>query len=109
MCSTSVTDVTNATLSFESGFSGNVSYSIRHGICYVTINGLSSSNMNSSDHLVLDGLPKPETTHYYTITSMGNSSSIPLFLIVNTDGQIYNMAATNDVSYYGTFSYPVAE
>ena len=110
VCTTSVSDVALTQLTMGSGVSGSVSYYVKNGICYVQVNGLKSSTMSTSGQIMTSGLPVPEviTEVYYPLIANDYTKGGILVTVKDT-GKMVNHVGVNNASYYGTFSYPVAE
>ena len=91
---------------------GTIKYRVKNGICYVTMVDVISADMATPSQIIVTGLPKPEYSAWHSIESNASSASSPsqnLLVRVNEDGSLTNHNATNNVSYFGSFSYPVAE
>ena len=107
---TKVADVPLTQLTMGSGVSGSVSYYVKNGICYVQVNGLKSSTMSTSGQIMTSGLPVPEviTEAYYPLIANDYTKGCLLVAVKDT-GKMVNHVGVNNASYYGAFSYPVAE
>ena len=110
ICSTSVVDVGLTKLEAGGDMTGGVQYYVKNGICYVNVIGLSSSTMSAGSQEIVSGLPVPAITTnvWYTLTSNSTTGGSLLIRIDDT-GKMINHIGTNGASYYGSFSYPVAE
>ena len=94
----------------NSGVSGNVSYRVKNGICYVKVAGLKSSTMSTSGKILTSGLPVPEATNDAYHPLIANDYTKGCLLIAIKDaGTMVNHIGVDNASYYGYFSYPVKE
>ena len=108
ICTTSVADVSNTNLTVNNWATGNVSYTVKNGICYVIVNALKSATMSTRNQTIVSGLPKPMNNNvWYSITA--NDWKYGSMLVNITDENLTNYIGSDNVLYYGTFSYPVAE
>lgn len=106
---TRVTDIGWKSLTMGSGMNGSIQYRVKNGICYVHVNALKSSTMNTSGQTITSGLPVPERAGvWYTLIGEPPTDGGLLITIDNT-GKMTNYIGVNNASYYGFFSYPVAE
>lgn len=90
--------------------SGSVRYRVKNGICFVQCNSLKSATMSTNDEVIATGLPKCEINYYWNTITANVVTDIPgLLVYVNTNGELINYIGSDNVDYYGAFSYPVAE
>ena len=110
LCSTKLGDVPWTPLTMGSGMNGSMQYRVKNGICYVHVDALKSSTMNTSGQTITSGLPAPEIISHvwYSLTSNSPTNGSLLVNISGT-GKMTNNIGVNDAVYYGYFSYPVAE
>ena len=117
LCATSVADVPWTTITPTSVLTrGIIRYRVKNGICYVKMDDIISTTMSTNNQTLVTGLPKPEqgivADAWYPLGSNVNSSSAPfqnLLVRVTGNGNIINHYGIDNVSYFGSFSYPVAE
>ena len=113
VCTTSVADNEVVLKKSNSPFSGDIYYQTYNGVCYVSICALKNSTMSTADQTIITGLPKPKVgSVYYTVNSNTTAQSVPyqtVLIRLDRDGSLVNYKGTNNVVYYGSFSYPVAE
>lgn len=116
ICTTKVTDVPWTPITPTSVLTrAIIRYRVKHGICYVKMDDVISSSMSTNNQIIVTGLPKPEdgtSDLWYQLASNVNSTTGPiqnLLLRLDNNGNIINYYGTNDVAYFGSFSYPVAE
>ena len=107
---TRVADVPWTPLTMGSGMNGSMQYRVKNGICYVQVNALKSSTMSTSGQTITSGLPIPELTAnvWYSLTANSITDGGILISIDGT-GKMTNHVGSNSATYYGYFSYPVAE
>ena len=113
VCTTSVTDVpntdihvTNTDIQIGDG-NGYIRYFVKNGICYVSIYNVSTKSTGA--HLVSNSLPKPLNGN---INSGNLSSTVGEhcgFMYINSDTLLWVATQIQDIGFYGSFSYPVAE
>ena len=109
LCATKIADVPWTQLTMGSGMSGSVSYRVKNGICYVQVHSLSSSTMSTISNTITSGLPVPEiNTSWYTLTENSPTGS-SLLVTIDGTGQMISHIGVDNASYFGYFSYPVAE
>ena len=69
--------------------------------------------MGTANQTMVTGLPKPKVGgSYYCANANVPSTTTPyqsLLIRLNSDGSLANYIGANNVVYYGSFSYPVAE
>ena len=107
VCTTTVADVDKVTITTQNLTEGIVSYFVKNGICYVSISGITPSLNGGSTIITANTLPLPNTkgNNHYTI---GTTSGATGLFVINNDGSA-TFYGQNTLSYFGTFSYPVAE
>ena len=113
VCTTSVADVpntdihvTNTDIQIGDG-NGYIRYFVKNGICYVSIYNVSTKSTGA--HLVSNSLPKPLNGN---INSGNLSSTVGEhcgFMYINSDTLLWVATQIQDIRFYGSFSYPVAE
>ena len=113
VCTTSVADVpntdihvTNTDIQIGDG-NGYIRYFVKNGICYVSIYNVSTKSTGA--HLVSNSLPKPLNGN---INSGNLSSTVGEhcgFMYINSDTLSWVATQIQDIRFYGSFSYPVAE
>ena len=110
LCTTKIADIPWTPLTMGSGMNGSMQYRVKNGICYVHVDALKSSTMNTSGQTITSGLPAPEIISHvwYSLTSNSPTNGSLLVNISGT-GKMTNNIGVNDAVYYGYFSYPVAE
>lgn len=109
LCGTSVTDVPVTKLTVTGWASGNVYYCVKNGICYVHISSLLSTTMSTYGQVIANGLPKPIMPGEWHTISAGLTTGGTLLVQILDNGAMCNYIGSNKVSYFGSFSYPVAE
>ena len=116
ICTTKVADVPWTPITPTSVLTrAIIRYRVKHGICYVKMDDVISSSMSTNNQIIVTGLPKPEdgtSDLWYQLASNVNSTTGPiqnLLLRLDNNGNIINYYGTNDVAYFGSFSYPVEE
>ena len=117
LCSTSAGDVPWTSLTPTSVLTrGIIRYRVKNGICYVKMDDIISTTMSTNGQTLVTGLPKPEqgiaADAWYSLGSNANSSSASfqnLLVNVTGNGNIINHCGVDNISYFGSFSYPVAE
>ena len=114
ICTTNVADkswttipessITNATL--VSG--GDLTYSIKNGVCYIRLNGLVLSG-NGNIEVPTGTFPLPDiniTNGHYPVVTNGNACFLT---ILGSSGGLTINCGTNTGTIYTTISYPVKE
>ena len=104
---TSVADVGVTTITpVNSNITGNIEYTVKNGICYVSMKNLMST-ISSTNLLISTTMPKPSIN--CTASSVTAGGNIAMIYIdkntTNLRGNFYTKNAKSDCS----FSYPVAE
>ena len=109
VCATTVADVEVTTITpVNSAITGTIEYTVKNGICYVSMKDLMST-ISSTNLLLSNAMPKPSincTVSSPSVSSSGNSATI--YIEKNTTtlrGDFYVKNAKSNCS----FSYPVAE
>lgn len=89
---------------------GTVKYRIKNGICFVNCDSLASATMSAHDEVIATGLPKCEVKWIWNTITANVIADIPgLLVYVSTDGELIHYIGSDNINYYGTFSYPVVE
>ena len=115
ICVSSVKDVPLKTLKNSSVIKSDavITYMVKNGVCYVSINTLSSTKMSTGNITLTTGLPVPiNPSCWYSICTNSNATTAPLqnlFLRIDSNGNMIAYKGTDNVNYFGTFSYPVKE
>ena len=105
-----VADVPWTQLTMGSGMSGDICYRIKNGICYVCVTALKSSTMSTPNQTITSNLPVPEITNRIWHSIVANDPTLGTLLVnVNSIGKMINHIGVDNATYYGSFSYPVAE
>ena len=108
LCTTSVADVPETKLTLNSWVTGNIFYTVKNGICFVRVDGLTSATMSTHSQIIVSGLPKPMYNGvWHNIAA--NSGSYGSMLVKVNDETLINYIGSDNVPYYGSFSYPVSE
>ena len=107
VCITTVADVGVTTITpVNSNITGNIEYTVKNGICYVSMKNLMST-ISSTNLLISTTMPKPSIN--CTASSVAAGGNIAMIYIdkntTNLRGNFYTKNAKSDCS----FSYPVAE
>lgn len=113
VCTTSVADVpntdipvTNTDIQIGDG-NGYIRYFVKNGMCYVSIYNVSTKSTGA--HLVSSSMPKALNGNI----NSGNLSSTDGehcgFMYINSDTLLWIATQIQDIGFYGSFSYPVAE
>ncbi len=108
VCITTIADVAWTNLTINSWATGTVRYCVKNGICYVHVQTLKSSTMNSGGQTITSGLPVPQLTVWHAIAS-NKATQGSVLVKIDATGKMVNSSGLNDAIYFGTFSYPVAE
>lgn len=113
VCTTSVADVpntdipvTNTDIQIGDG-NGYIRYFVKNGICYVSIYNVSTKSTGA--HLVSSSMPKALNGN---INSGNLSSTVGEhcgFMYINSDTLLWIATQIQDIGFYGSVSYPVAE
>ena len=109
VCTTKVADVPFTKLTVNNWASGNVEYTVKNGICYLWICGIESSTMSQNSQIIVGNLPVPKRGGLWCNIVSSDCTKGGLLVRVTSDGNLTNYSGLNNVQYYGTFSYPVAE
>ena len=109
VCSTSVEDVPFTELTVNNWAKGSVVYTVKDGICYLWITGLESSTMSQNSQTIVSDLPKPKRGGLWCNIISSDCTKGGLLVSVSPDGKLQNYSGINNTTYFGTFSYPVAE
>ena len=108
VCTTKVADVPVTKLTVTGWASGNVYYCVKNGICYVHVSSLLSTTMSTYGQVIANGLPKPIMPGEWHTISAGLTTGGTLLVQILDNGAMCNYIGSNEVSYFGSFSYPVA-
>ena len=72
-----------------------------------------SATMSTKDQVIATGLPMPETgltsVNSWFVVGSSLTGNQPLLVKIKSDGSVMNFKGDDNVGYFGTFSYPVAE
>lgn len=116
VCTTKVTDVPWTSITPTSILErGTIIYRVKYGICFVILDNICSSSMSTNNQIIVTGLPQPEdeiSGAWYQLGSNVGSTAGPiqnLLIRLTSEGNIINYYGNNEISYYGSFSYPVKE
>ena len=107
LCITKVADVAWTSSTLNDGMSGNMYYSVKNGICYVTVQSLSSAAMSTSYQTITDNLPAPEITGVWYTLASDDPTQGGLLVHINSTGKMISKVGLDNAVYYGTLSYPV--
>ena len=108
VCTTSVANVPETKLTTNSWVTGSIFYTVKNGICFVRVDGLTSATMSTHSQIIVSGLPKPmyNGVWYNIAANLGSYGSL---LVKLNDENLINYIGNDNVPYYGSFSYPVRE
>ena len=115
VCSTTVEDTSLKTLKNSSNINSDASitYMVKNGICSVSANTVSSTTMETGNITLTTGLPIPvNPSCWYSLSTNSNATTATLqnlLIRIDPSGDMIAYKGTNNVNYFGTFSYPVAE
>ena len=115
VCSTTVEDTSLKTLKNSSNINSDASitYMVKNGICTVSTNTVSSTTMETGNITLTTGLPIPvNPSCWYSLSTNSNATTATLqnlLIRIDPSGNMIAYKGTNNVNYFGTFSYPVAE
>ena len=109
VCTTKVADVPFTTLPVNDWATGYVTYTVENGVCYIWIAGLASSTMDQNSQTILSNLPSPKSGGLWCNIVSSDCTKGGLLVTVTPDGKLQNYSGLNNTTYFGTFSYPVAE
>lgn len=115
LCNTSVEDVSLKTLKNSSDINSDavISYIVKNGMCSVSVNTVSSTKMSTGNITLTTGLPIPANTScWYSICTNSNATNAPLqnlLLRIDSSGNLIAYKGTDNINYFGSFSYPVEE
>ena len=110
VCTTSVADVGDTMISSEdSSITGTMAYLVKNGKCYVTIWGVSGTTLGN-DYIVCSSMPKCRLASGSVLCAAGADGSNVAFGHVQSGETSLkiNIFKTN-ITFFGSFSYPVAE
>ncbi len=100
-------DLPNISPEFATGY---IEFEVYNGVCYMAMFNLAFVNASTGNLVVnIPGVPKRKSDGWHTITNV--SSLKPLVVNIGANGGAIEFYAAREIgtSYYGTFSYPVAE
>ena len=103
LCTTSVAN-SSGTVTLPNNVTGNISYKVINGICYVSIQGL-ADGLTGLEVVTFTGLPKADVYISISIENSGNYAGT----IYSVDGVTFYVHKSVTGGGYGYFSYPVAE
>ena len=115
VCSTTVEDTSLKTLKNSSNINSDASitYMVKNGICTVSANTVSSTTMETGNITLTTGLPIPvNPSCWYSLSTNSNATTATLqnlLIRIDPSGNMIAYKGTNNVNYFGSFSYPVAE
>ena len=88
-----------------------ITYMVKNGMCTVSANTVSSTKMSAGNITLTTGLPIPvNTTCWYSLCTDSNATTAPLqnlLLKIDSSGNLIGYKGTDNINYFGTFSYPV--
>ena len=100
-------DLPNISPEFATGY---IEFEVYNGVCYMAIFNLAFANASTGNLVVnIPGIPKRKNDGWHTISNV--TSLKPLVLNIGLNGGSIEFYAAREIgaSYYGTFSYLVAE
>ena len=115
VCTTSVEDTSLKKLKNSSDINSDadITYTVKNGRCDVSINTLSSTKMETGNITLTTGLPIPvNPSCWYSLSTNSNATTATLqnlLIRIDPSGNMIAYKGTNNVNYFGSFSYPVAE
>ena len=115
LCTTSVADVPKTIIpckdvtNFPGIDSGECTYYVRNGICYVSLWGISTTTVENDKAIPGAVLPKTANGSIGTFLTAENSVTPTIFAYVQPTGQLTLNVGEANIRCYGSFSYPVAE
>ena len=115
LCNTSVDDVPLKTLKNSSDINSDavITYIVKNGMCSVSVNTVSSTKMSTGNITLTTGLPIPTNTScWYSLCTNSNATNAPLqnlLLRIDSSGNLIAYKGTDNINYFGSFSYPVKE
>lgn len=90
-----------------------ITYMVKNGVCYVSINTLSSTKMSTGNITLTTGIPIPiNPSCWYSLCTNSNATNAPLqnlLLRIDSSGNLIAYKGTDNINYFGSFSYPVKE
>ena len=110
VCTTSVADVAQTDFSSEeSTITGTMTYTVKDGICYVVLWGVSGTK-TGFDFVTYSSMPKCHMTVGIPFCSASSDGGNIAFAYINTNQTVLkiNIFKTG-IQFFGSFSYPVAE
>ena len=114
VCTTSIADVDWNSANTTSVLSkGMIKYRVKNGVCFVSVIDIISATMSTKDQIIATGLPIPEigltSVNSWFVVGSSLTGGQPLLVKIKPDGSVMNFTGDDNVGYFGTFSYPVAE
>lgn len=114
VCTTSVADVPKTTINLpniSSEFTtGYIEFEVFNGVCYMVLFNLTFTNTSTGNLVVnIPGIPKRKSNGWHTITNVISLKPLVVNIGANGGSIEFYTARETGTSYYGTFSYPVAE
>ena len=100
-------DLPNISPEFATGY---IEFEVYNGVCYMAIFNLAFANTSTGNIVVnIPGIPKRKNDGWHTISNV--TSLKPLVLNIGLNGGSIEFYTAREIgaSYYGTFSYLVAE
>ena len=104
VCTTSVED-TSGVGTISDGATGSVSYQVKNGICYVSVENL-GTGLNGINVITITGLPKPNLFVCKSLLYNGNNIGA---IYYNPSDTIFHVDKNSTVYCFASFSYPVRE
>ena len=115
VCTTTVEDTSLKKLKNSSDINSDadITYIVKNGMCNVSVNTLSSTKMETGNIALTTGLPIPvNPSCWYSLSTNSNATTATLqnlLIRIDPSGNMIAYKGTNNVNYFGSFSYPVAE
>ena len=114
VCTTKVKDVPKTRIdlpNISSEFAtGYIEFEVYNGVCYMAMFNLAFANTSTGNLLVnIPGIPKRKSDGWHTITNVTSLKPLVVNMGMNGGSIEFYTAREVGVSYYGTFSYLVAE
>ena len=114
LCTTKVADVPktrielpNISPEFTTGY---IEFEVFNGVCYMALFNLTFVNTSTGNLVVnIPGIPKRKSDGWHTITNVVSLKSLVVNIGANGGAIEFYTAREVGTSYYGTFSYLVAE
>lgn len=112
MCTTTVSDVpvTNIDLTGNSNVSnGDIAYMVQNGICYVSILNVKFGGTPVTSAIPEGTFPKPVMPQWQALNGVTDCTKNILVSVNSRGGLSYHTNSDINMTYDGSFSYPVAE